>query len=61
MRDVVLNEVIYHAMVAKDAKVDTRNGMRCGLCVRGFITPRPPTAQRLRTQKEYVAVLADSA
>ena len=55
---MVLNEVIYHAMVAKDAKVDTRNGMRCGLCVRGFFTPR---AQGLIEMKEYVAALADFA
>ena len=36
---------VAHATVAKDAKVDARNGIRgglSGLCLRGFITPRSP-------------------
>jgi len=42
LRDEVLIEVIYHLMVAKDAKVYKKEAIRSdlsGLCVRGFFTP----------------------
>ena len=51
-----------HAMVAKDAKVDTKVGIRgglSGLSVRGFNTPRSLRTPRLIQKLGYVAVLAD--
>jgi len=49
-------------MVAKDAKVDTKVGIRgglSGLSVRGFNTPRSLRTPRLIQKLGYVAVLAD--
>ena len=49
---------VAHGTVAKDVKVDKRNGTCVGLSVlrvRGFFTPRPLRTRRLN--KKYVAGL----
>ena len=48
MQDEVLIEAIYHATVAKNAKVDKKEAIRsdlCGLCVMCFSKLRAPRAR----------------